>query len=107
MIRIPFLFIIPYGDGVEEEIKLQKITYVRQVRPPTLKQFLYRRAVREKMAGIKGQVGVAVNPDTGTPIPISALAAREALKGLTIEQILAEHPEWEEDYEREFGRKAK
>lgn len=83
-----------------EEIQLQEIRYLRVVRPPTLAQYLYRRAVKEKMAKIKGQVGVTVNPGTGAAIPVSALAAREALKGLTAEQILAEHPEWEEDYER-------
>lgn len=96
-------FTIPLGDGVTEEIKLQKIEYYRQVRPPTLAQYLYRRAVKEKMAAIKGRVGVTVNPDTGLPIPESALAAREALKGLTTEQILAKHPSWREDYEREYG----
>ena len=84
-----------------EEIKLQQITYYRQVRPPTLAQYLYRRAVKEKMAEIKGKVGVTINPDTGLPIPESALAAKEALKGLTTEQILAQHPEWKEDYERD------
>ena len=84
-----------------EEIKLVKVEYYRQVRPPTLAQYLYRRAVKEKMAEIRGKVGVTVNPDTGLPIPESALAAREALKGLTTEQILAEHPTWKEDYERE------
>ena len=89
-----------------EEIQLQEIKYYRQVRPPTLKQYLYRRAVQEKMAEIKGKVGVTVNPEKGTPVPVSALAAREALKGLTAEQILAEHPEWEEDYERDIIRKA-
>ena len=84
-----------------EEIKLVKVEYYRQVKPPTLKQFLYRRAVKEKMAAIKGKVGVTVNPSTGLPIPESALAAREALKGLTAERILAEHPTWKEDYERD------
>lgn len=84
-----------------EEITLQKIEYYRQVRPPTLKQYLYRRAVREKMAEIKGQAGVTTNPGTGRDIPVSALAAREALKGLTAEQILQKHPEWRDDYERE------
>jgi len=82
-----------------EEIQLQEIKYYRQVRPPTLKQYLYRRAVQEKMGEIKGKVGVTVNPDTGIPIPESALAAKEALKGLTAEQILAENPSWKEDYE--------
>lgn len=87
-----------------EEIKLQKITYIRQVRPPTLKQYLLRRAVKEAMAQVKGKVGVTVNPVTGVPIPVSALAAKEALKGLTAEKILAENPSWGEDYEREYGK---
>ena len=86
---------------MEEEIKLVKVEYYRQVKQPTLKQYLYRRAVKEAMDEVKGKVGVTVNPDTGLPIPESALAAREALKGLTTEQILAEHPEWKEDYERD------
>ena len=88
-----------------EEIKLQEIKYYRQVRPPTLKQYLYRRVVQEKMAEIKGKVGVTVNPDTGIPIPESALAAKEALKGLTAEQILAQHPEWKEYYERDVKQR--
>lgn len=92
--------------SMTEEIKLQKIEYYRLVKPPTLKQYVYRRAVREKMEGIKGQVGVTVNPDTHRPIPASALAASLALKGLTAEQILAEHPEWREDYERELKQRA-
>ena len=88
-----------------EEIQVQKIEYYRQVKPPTLKQYLYRRAVREKMATIKGKTGVTINPDTGLPIPESALAAKQALKGLTIEEILREHPEWEEEYERDVKQR--
>jgi len=84
-----------------EEIKLQKIEYYRVLKKPTLAQYLYRRAVKERMAEIKGRVGVTLNPDSGIPIPESALAAREALKGLTTEKILAENPSWKEDYERD------
>ena len=105
MTGLPFVFIMPYGDGMNEEIKLQKIEYYRQVKPPSLAQYVYRRAVKEKMREIKGKVGVTVNPATGLPIPESALAAREALKGLTTEQILAEHPTWKEDYERDVRGK--
>lgn len=86
-----------------EEVKLEKIEYYRQVRPTTLKQYLYRRAVKEMMALIKGRVGVTLNPDTGIPIPESALAAKEALKGLTAEKIAKEHPEWREDYEKDIS----
>ena len=88
-----------------EEIKLVKVEYYRQVKPPTLAQYLYRRAVKEAMSEIKGKIGVTVNPDTGLPVPESALAAREALKGLTTEQILAKNPQWKEDYERDVGKR--
>jgi hypothetical protein len=88
-----------------DEIQLQEIKYYRRVKPPTLKQYLYRRAVREKMGEIKGKVGITVNPETGLPIPESALAAKEALKGLTTEQILAEHPTWKEDYEKDVKQR--
>ena len=87
-----------------EEIKLVKVEYYRQIKPPTLKQFLYRRAVKEAMASIKGQDGITVNPKTGNPIPISALAAKEALKGLTAEKIAKEHPGWVDEYNKEHGK---
>jgi len=96
---------MPYDNGMAEEIKLRQITYYRQVRPPTLAQYLYRRAVKEAMEKVKGKVGVTVNPDSGLPIPESALAAGKALKGLTTERILAEHPTWKEDYKRDVGGK--
>lgn len=95
---------MPYGDGMDEEIKVQKITYYRQVRPPTLAQYVYRRVVGEAMDKIKGKVGVTINPGTGIPIPESALAAREALKGLTAEQILKDHPEWVDEYNKKHGK---
>lgn len=99
------MFRMPKGDGVEEEIRLVKVEYYRQVKPPTLAQYLYRRAVKEAMSEIKGKTGVTVNPDTGIPVPESALAAREALKGLSTEKILAENPSWKEDYERDVGNR--
>ena len=89
---------------MDEGIKLQKIEYYRQVRPPTLKQFLYRKAVRETMKAIKGNIGVTLNPGTGIPIPESALAAKEALKGLTAKKIAKEHPDWVDEYNREHGK---
>lgn len=87
-----------------EEIKLVKVEYYRQVKPPTLAQYIYRRAVRETMKAIKGRIGVTANPSTGIPIPESALAAKEALKGLTAEKIAKEHPDWIEEYNREHGK---
>lgn len=90
---------------MSEEIKLVKVEYYRQVKPPSLAQYLYRRAVKEAMEKVKGKVGVTLNPATGLPIPESALAAREALKGLTAERILTEYPSWKEDYDREIKGK--
>lgn len=87
---------------MNEEILVQKIEYYRQVRPPTLKQFVYRKAVREAMAAVKGNTGVTTHPDTGNPVPVSALAAREALKGLTAEQLLKENPSWRDEYEKDI-----
>ncbi|MBA7593445.1 hypothetical protein ES703_00365 [subsurface metagenome] len=87
-----------------EEVKLVKVEYYRQVKPPTLDQFLYRKAVKEAMAEIKGKVGVTINPSTGNPIPESALAAKEALKGLTAKKIAKEHPLWVDEYNREHGK---
>ena len=95
---------MPLGNGMDEEIKLVKVEYYRQVRLPTLKQFLYRRAVKEAMKQIKGATGVDLNPETGFLIPTSALAAKEALKGLTAEKIAKEHPPWVEEYNREHGK---
>lgn len=88
-----------------EEIQVQKIEYYRQVKPPTLAQYVYRRAVKETMTEVKGNTGVTLNPSTGRPIPESALAAKNALKGLTAEKILEMHPEWKEDYERDVRGK--
>jgi hypothetical protein len=86
-----------------EEVQLQQITYFRQVKPPTLKQYVFRRAVQERMAKVKGQTGVTVNPENQRLIPASALAAREALKGLTADQLLKEHQEWVADYKETYG----
>lgn len=85
-----------------EEIQVQKIEYYRQVKPPTLAQYVYRRGVKEAMAAVKGNTGVTVHPKTGNPVPVSALAARDALKGLSAEKLLEEHPEWREDYEKDI-----
>jgi len=87
---------------MNEEIKVQRIEYYRQVKPPTLAQYVYRRGVKAAMAKVKGNTGVTKHPDTGNPVPESALAARDALKGVTAEQLLKEHPEWRDDYEKDI-----
>jgi len=95
---------MPLGDGMNEEFKVVKVEYYRVIKPPTLKQWVYRRAVRQAMAAIRDQKGVTLDPETGRPIPVSALAAKEALKGLTAEQIMEEHPEWVEEYNAMQGK---
>ncbi len=85
-----------------EEIKVQKIEYYRQVKPPTLAQYVYRRGVKEAMAAVKGNTGVTTHPVTGNLVPVSALIAREALKGVSAEQLLKEHPEWRDEYEKDI-----
>ncbi len=90
---------------MEEEIKLQEIRYYRQVRPPSLKQYAVRRAVKEAMATVAKVEGIVLNPVTGHPVPASALAAKGALKGLTSEKILTEHPEYRQEYEEKYGKR--
>lgn len=91
---------------MEEELKLQEVHYFREVKPPTLKQFVFRRAVQEAMSNIKNVDGIALNPETGHPVPASALAAKQALKGLTSDKILRMHPEWENDFKEKYGHQS-
>jgi len=85
-----------------QEPKLRKIEYWQQVRPPTLLQYLYRRAVKEEMGKVRGKTGVEVDPETKRLAPSSAIEARKKLRGLTADIVLAEHPEWKDDYERDI-----
>lgn len=78
-----------------EGIRLQKIEYVKVVEPPTLKQFLINRAVKEKSAQTKGISGVT--RVGGQLMPRSAAVMKD-LKGITADKVLEEHPEWKEDY---------
>ncbi len=88
-----------------QEPKIVEVRYWREVKPPTLKQYVYRRAVKEAMDQVKGKTGITVSDDTGHPIPVSAVAAKDLLKGLTAERLLEIHPEWKEDYERDVPRR--
>lgn len=82
---------------------LQKITYFRKVKKPSLRQYLYRRHVQETMEQVKGETGVGVVPDTKKNAPISVIKAKELLKGHTGDVLMALHPDWVEDYEKEYG----
>ena len=84
-----------------KEFLLQKVTYWRRVRPPSVGQYLVRRMVREVMTAGKDITGVGFDADSGRPIPISAQAAKMRLKGLTADDIAREHPEWVEEYKHE------
>ena len=85
------------GKGVQ----VQQITYFRVLKPPTLKQFMIRRAVAQAMKQVQGETGVGIDPDTRRPTPISAIKAKELLKGVTAEDLMRLHPDWIEDYRRE------
>jgi len=86
-----------------EEKVLQQITYFRELKPPTLKQYVHRRAVRETMQKLEGETGVKIDPESNKQMPISAIRAKELLKGQRAEDLIREHPEWVEDYRREQG----
>lgn len=86
-----------------DEMKIQQITYYRIVKPPTLKQYLHRRAVREVMSSVKGETGVGIDKDTNRPVPLSAIKAKEMLKGTKADDLMRLHPGWVEDYRREYG----
>lgn len=85
------------------DLRIQQITYYRVVKPPTLKQFLHRKFVKETMAQIKGKSGVEQDPLTGRPAPASAVKAREMMQGKKAEELMTEHPEWVEEYKKEYG----
>jgi len=85
------------------EIRLQKIEYYRAVKPPTLKQFLLRKAVSEISKEIKGTVGVLT--EQGRLMPNSAKAFKDKLAGLTAERIAELHPEWAKEYEGIHGQR--
>ena len=82
--------------------QIQEIRYFRTLKAPTLKQFLHRRVVAQVMSSMKGEVGTGIDPGTGRVTPISAIKAKEILKGINADKIIADHPDWVEDYRREY-----
>ena len=83
-----------------EELLLQQITYYRAVRPPTLKQYLVRRAVKEASAEVIGTEGTEMH--NGRLVPSSARVFYDKLSGKTAEELAKEHPEWLEDYRERY-----
>ncbi|GAI05781.1 unnamed protein product [marine sediment metagenome] len=90
-----------------EEPKFVEVHYFKQVRNPSLKQYLVRRAITEAGVKTRDMKGITVNPETGRPMPQSALSISQEVKGLTAEKLLELHPEWQEEYEREYGKRRK
>ena len=82
---------------------VQEIRYFRTVKAPTLKQYLHRRAVSDVMSQVKSETGLGRDTETGRIIPISAIKAKEMLKGVKAEDLMKLHQDWVEDYRREYG----
>lgn len=80
-------------------LKFEKIEYIRERKQPTLKQFIWRKAVKEASAEARKLKGNTTNPDTGLPIPVSALHVKQALDGKTVEDLIKEHPDWVKEFE--------
>jgi hypothetical protein len=83
--------------------ELQKISYFRKVKAPTLGQYLHRRHVQEVMGQVKGETGIGTDPETKKNTPVSALKAKEMLTGVTADDLMKLHPDWIKDYEKEYG----
>jgi len=83
-------------------VQFREVRYFQPIRPPTLNQYLWRRFVAEETEG-QGVQGVSENPETGRPVPTTALHMQR-LKGITADQIAQEHPEWVRDYHQAHGK---
>lgn len=83
-----------------DEPKFIEIHYIKQVRVPTLNQYLVRRAVKEAGAKTREMKGIAVNPKTGHLMPRSASSVAEEVKGLDAETLMGIHPDWVEEYQK-------
>lgn len=84
---------------------LEQVTYIRKERPPTLKQYLVRKAVALAASQAKGKIGVG-KTTVGVPIPNSAVAIKEALPNLSdTDAIAREHPEWVKEWEEKYGQR--
>jgi hypothetical protein len=90
-----------------EEPQFVEVHYFKQVRNPTLNQYVVRRAIKEAGSATKEVKGVVTNPTTGGSMPKSASIVGDNVRGLTAEKLLELHPEWRGDYEREYGEPGK
>lgn len=99
----PARILCPLSGVRGDSLDLEKIEYIRERKPPTLKQFVWRKAVSEASAEARklGLKGNTTNPDTGLLIPRSALHVKEALEGKTPEDLIREHPGWVAEYDKQ------
>ena len=86
-----------------QDTEVQVVTYYRVRRPPTLPQYLYRRAVAELMKDVKGMTGVGIDPDTHRPSPLSAIKAKQGMRGLKARDLAVLHPDWVKEYRAKHG----
>lgn len=84
-------------------VQLERVTYIRQVKPPTLAQFIRRKATQEAAQATRGETGVVIVG--GRPVPRSSVIMQEKLKRDTHE-LAAEHPEWVQEYKEVYGGKS-
>ncbi len=82
-------------------MELEKIIYFREKKPPTLKQFVIRKAIGESASKTKNVKGKDVI--SGHPAPKSAKIISENVRGKTAEDLIKEHPEWVEEYKKKYG----
>lgn len=81
-------------------IELEQITYLRQKKDPTLKQFIRRKATQAAAQEAKGQTGTVLVE--GRPVPRSSVIMQEKLK-VDTHVLAAEHPEWVNEYKEVYG----
>jgi len=110
MSTLPFPAIFNRTDDplstMADEILVQKIQYWKQVKDPTLPQFLMRKAMREASSKARGVKGTVIDKETGKLMPRSAYKVKKKLEDVTPEKIAREHPAWVDEYCRLYNKKS-
>ena len=90
-------------SGENGGIIVQKITYLRQVKPPSLNQFIWRKALKAAASQTVGMEGTEINPSTGNLNPSAAVKIKNKLAVVTVSPLINEHPEWVQEYRAKYG----
>ena len=85
---------------MSDGIQLEQVTYIREVKDPTLKQYMIRRNMKEVSAKTKGENGVM--HDGVKPIPRSASIIKKKIGGTTADKLMEQHPDWVSDYNEKY-----